>query len=90
MTTKVLIRRRDNLVNDLILLDGEICFIKNDKTFYVGDGNSQMNNLTPFSSLVAGDDGNVYAVRVDKNGTPCAKQVKMYHKGRLLEFKVSE
>ena len=80
MTTKVLIRRRDNLVDDLILLDGETCFMKNEKLFYVGDGNSQMNNLTPFSSLVEGDDGNVYAVRVDRNGTPFAKQVKMYHK----------
>lgn len=90
MTTKVLIRRRDNIVNELILLDGEICFVKNDKIFFVGDGESKMEDLTPFTSLVAGEDGKVYAVKVDKNGTPNAKPIKMFHKGVEFDFKIGE
>lgn len=90
MKTVVLIRRGKTLDPELILHDGEIAFTKNDSLFYIGDGTRKMSDLTPFSSLVAGEDGRVYAVRVDENGIPHARPVKVVWRGCEYEFKISE
>lgn len=90
MRTKYLVRRAETILPDLILLDGEFAFIKSDRLFYVGDGTTPMSELKPFSSLVAGDNGQVYAVKVDENGIPHAKPVKQFYKGQEFEFRVSE
>lgn len=90
MGTKYLVRRGETIQPDLILLDGEFAFIKSDRLFYIGDGKTPMSKLKPFSSLVAGENGQIYTVSVDKNGEPRAKPVKQIYKGSELEFKVSE
>lgn len=90
MKTIVLIRRGENIQPDLVLLNGEMAFIKSDRIFYVGDGTTPMSELKPFSSLVAGDNGQVYAVKVDENGIPHAKPVKEFYRGCEYEFRVSK
>lgn len=85
----VIIKRGDNPI-DIILHDGEMAYTRNNREFYIGDGQTPMTELTPFTSLVAGDNGKVYTVRVDKDGIPHAKPVACYYKGSLLEFKVEE
>ena len=86
----VVIIKRGNEPTNYVLHDGEMAYTINNREFYIGDGQTPMTELTPFTSLVAGDDGKVYAVRVDENGTPHAKPVACYYKGSLLEFKVEE
>ena len=90
MKTKYLIRRGKPLNLDIILMEGEmaICQIKN--KFYVGDGVHKLSELTPFTSLVTGDDGRIYTVRVDKNGNAQAKPVKQFYNGQEFEFRISE
>lgn len=90
MTTKYLVRRSETILPDLILLDGEFAYIKSDRLFYIGDGKTPMSKLKPFSSLVAGENGQIYTVSVDKNGEPHAKPIKQFHKGQEFEFRVSE
>lgn len=90
MKTIVLIRRGKNIQPDLVLLNGEMAFTKSDRLFYVGDGTTPMSELKPFSSLVAGENGQIYAVSVDKNGEPHAKPVKEFYRGCEYEFRVSE
>jgi hypothetical protein len=90
MATKYLVRRGETIQPDLILLDGEFAYIKSDRLFYIGDGKTPMSKLKPFNSLVAGENGQIYTVSVDKNGEPHAKPVKQFYKGSELEFKVSE
>lgn len=87
-TTTVLIRRGDTTSSETVLLDGEIAFAKDEKLFYIGDGQSVMSDLVPFSSLVAGEDGVIYAVRVDKNGVPHVKPVTAFYRGQKFEFKI--
>jgi hypothetical protein len=90
MATKYLVRRGETIQPDLILLDGEFAFIKSDRLFYIGDGKTPMSKLKPFSSLVAGDNGQVYTVKVDENGIPHAKPVKEFDRGCEYEFRVSK
>lgn len=90
MATKYLVRRGETIQPDLILLDGEFAFIKSDRLFYVGDGITPMSELKPFTSLVAGDNGQIYTVSVDKNGEPHAKPVKEFYRGQEYEFRISE
>ena len=90
MRTIVLIRRGKNIDPDLVLLNGEIAFIKGDRCFYVGDGVHKMSELVPFTGLVAGDDGNIYTVRVDKDGIAHAESVKTFYRGQEFDFKISE
>jgi hypothetical protein len=90
MKTIVLIRRGDTLKPDLVLLDGELAFTKSDRLFYVGDGTTPMSDLKPFSSLVAGENGQIYTVRVDADGNAHAKPVKEFYRGCEYEFKISE
>lgn len=90
MATKYLVRRSETIQPDLILLDGEFAFIKSDRLFYIGDGKTPMSKLKSFNSLVAGDNGQIYTVSVDKNGEPHAKPVKQFYKSSEFEFKVSE
>ena len=49
-----------------------------------------MNQLTPFMSLIAGEDNKVYAVRVDKDGNAHAKPVVCYAGNKIFEFKAEE
>lgn len=86
MSTIVLIKRGNTLCPE-ILHDGEIAFVRNDREFYVGDGKTPMTELTPFNSLVLGDNGKVYTVRVDADGNAHAKPVICYAGRRILEFK---
>ena len=90
MSTKYLVRRSETILSDLILLDGEFAYIKSDRLFYIGDGKTPMSKLKPFNSLVVGENGQVYAVKVDKNGMPHAKPVKEFDRGCEYEFRVSE
>ena len=89
MATVVIIKRGNEPTN-YILHDGEMAYTRNNREFYIGDGQTPMTELTPFTSLVAGDNGKVYTVRVDENGTPHAKPVTCYYKGKNLEFKWRE
>lgn len=90
MGLKYLVRRGENIQPDLVLLDGEFAFIKSNNSFYIGDGVTPMSELKPFSSLVAGENGQIYTVKVDKNGVPHAEPVKQYNKSQEYEFRVSE
>lgn len=90
MGLKYLVRRGENIQPDLVLLDGEFAFIKSDNSFYIGDGVTPMSELKPFSSLVAGDNGQIYTVRVDENGVPHAEPVKEFYRGCEYEFRVSK
>ena len=89
MGVRVIIKRGKE-PTDYILHDGEMGYCYNDREFYIGDGSTPMNQLKPFTSLVPGDDGKVYTVRVDKDGIPYAKPVTCYYKGTNLEFRVEE
>lgn len=89
--TIVCIRRGNDYNNyDYILRDGELFYNKTEKYFLVGDGEKSLNQLTPFSSLVAGENNIVYAVRIDKNGTPYVKPITLHHQGRLYEFRIDD
>ena len=77
--TKILIRRGKQ-PTDEILHDGEIAYNKTKKCFYVGDGKTPMNEIHEFTSLVANPYGRIYAVSVDENGIPTAKQITLYSK----------
>lgn len=90
MGVKYLVRRGENIQPDLVLLDGEFAFIKSDNSFYIGDGVTPMSELKPFSSLVAGDNGQIYTVRVDENGVPHAEPVKEFYRGQEYKFRISE
>ena len=90
MGLKYLVRRGENIQPDLVLLDGEFAFIKSDNSFYIGDGVTPMSELKPFSSLVAGDNGQIYTVRVDENGVAHAEPVKEFYRGQEYKFRISE
>lgn len=90
MALKYLVRRGENIQPDLVLLDGEFAFIKSNNSFYIGDGVTPMSELKPFSSLVAGDNGQIYTVRVDENGVPHAEPVKEFYRGQEYKFRISE
>ena len=77
--TKILIRRGGQPTEE-ILCDGEIAYNKTKKCFYVGDGKTPMNEIHEFTSLVANPHGKIYAVSVDENGIPTAKQITLYSK----------
>ena len=70
---KYQILRGNGICDDFVLSDGEMCYDRTNKKFYIGDGKNVMSKLKPFTNIVAGDDGKVYAVSVDKNGVPHAK-----------------
>lgn len=78
--TKILIRRGKQPTEE-ILCDGEIAYNKSKKCFYVGDGKTPMNEIHEFTSLVANPNGKIYAVSIDENGNPTAKQITLYSKG---------
>ena len=78
--TKLLIRRGKQATEE-ILRDGEIAYNKTKKCFYVGDGKTPMNKIHEFTSLVANPHGKIYAVSVDENGIPTAKQTTLYSRG---------
>ena len=78
--TKILIRRGGQPTEE-ILHDGEIAYNKTKKCFYVGDGKTPMNEMHEFTSLVVNPHGKIYAVSVDENGIPSAKQITLYSKG---------
>jgi hypothetical protein len=77
--TKILIRRGEQPTEE-ILCDGEIAYNKTKKCFYVGDGKTPMNEIHEFTSLVVNPHGKIYAVSVDENGIPTAKQITLYSK----------
>ena len=77
--TKILIRRGGQPTEE-ILCDGEIAYNKTKKCFYVGDGKTPMNEIHEFTSLVANPHGRIYAVSVDENGIPTAKQITLFSK----------
>lgn len=77
--TKILLRRGEQ-ATDEILCDGEIAYNKTKKCFYVGDGKTPMNEIHEFTSLVTNPHGKIYAVSVDENGLPSAKQITLYSK----------
>lgn len=87
MGTIVKIKRGNEPSDKDILQDGEIAYARTNREFYVGDGKTVMTELTPFTSLVLGDDGKVYTVRVDKDGNAHAKPVICYVGKMILEFK---
>ena len=78
--TKILIRRGEQPTKE-ILCDGEIAYNKSKKCFYVGDGKTPLNEIHEFTSLVTNPCGKIYAVSVDENGIPTAKQITLYSKG---------
>lgn len=89
---KCIILRGSGICDDFILLDGELCYERTSKTFYVGDGENVMSQLKQFNNLVAGDDGKIYAVSVDKNGIPHAIPTIGYNKRKTQkwEYRVSD
>lgn len=90
MGTIVQIKRANEPSDEVILQDGEMAYSRTNREFYIGDGETVMSELTPFMSLVLGDDGRVYTVRVDKEGNAHAKPVVCYAGNRILEFKAEE
>lgn len=87
MGTIVKIKRGNEPSDEVILQDGEMAYERTNREFYIGDGKTVMTELTPFTSLVLGDDGKVYTVRVDNDGKAHAKPVICYAGRRILEFK---
>lgn len=90
MGTIVQIKRGSEPSDEIVLHNGEMAYAKNNREFYIGDGETPMTELTPFTSLVLGDDGRVYTVKVDADGNAHAKPVICYAGRRILEFKVEK
>lgn len=73
MSIKVLIKRNDYPSDTYVLSEGEMAFAIKTGEFFVGDGEHVMTELKSFKNIVAGDDGYMYLVRVDKDGKPHAE-----------------
>lgn len=77
--TKIIIRHgKLPCYGEVVLHEGEMAYITNKEYFVIGDGKTEINNLKPYTNIVKAEDGRMYAVSVDKDGTPTAELCKLY------------